>query len=235
MTWFIRSSRVALMTFILLSGLAFLLLLTTKQKAWATIEASPCPNLPSASSTPIPPQQYRTLVMDQGGVSLICSLLNKNLSVLEFGSGGSTTFFSEYVASWTSVEHDIKWARRVRSILARLPWGDKVTAMSVPSSPSYMGIGDGTEEEFRDYLAAPISLGKQWDLIIDDGRARVGVGKTVLKNHLLKPGGRMVVHDWERKEYKNLLNFFSVVKEDPVSSWQPWGSSRATVVLKLQS
>ena len=22
----------------------------------------------------------------------------------------------------------------------------------------------------------------------------------------------MVVHDWERKEYKNLLNFFSVVK-----------------------
>ena len=32
-------------------------------------------------------------VMDQGGVSLICSLLHKNLSVLEFGSGGSTTFF----------------------------------------------------------------------------------------------------------------------------------------------
>ena len=118
----------------------------------------------------------------------------------------------------------------------------------------------------------------------DDGRARVGVGRSVLKNHLLKPGGRllitdlsfgklliekislkykngwslliflelswvencveespfktwwkvvddwssfvkfpkemktyilnirMVVHDWERKEYKNLLNFFSVVK-----------------------
>ena len=72
----------------------------------------------------------------------------------------------------------------------------------------------------------------------------------------------MVVHDWERKEYKALLNFLSVVKyefwiynvvcmfkkvmknwtlyhlvwrEDPVSSWLPWGSSRATVVLKLQS
>ena len=71
----------------------------------------------------------------------------------------------------------------------------------------------------------------------------------------------MVVHDWERKEYKTLLNFFSVVKykfwiynvvcmlkkiiiwtpyhlvlrEDPVSSWLPWSSSRATVVLQLQS
>ena len=32
------------------------------RKAWATIEASPCPNLPSASPTTIPSQQYRTLV-----------------------------------------------------------------------------------------------------------------------------------------------------------------------------
>ena len=94
--------------------------------------------------------------MDSGGVSLICSLLHKNISVLEFGSGGSTTFFrlwfsivqdtiatktklldyfclvlwisptSEYVSSWVSVEHDVRWAKRVRSILAKLPWGDKV-------------------------------------------------------------------------------------------------------------
>ena len=27
----------------------------------------------------------------------------------------------------------------------------------------------------------------------DDGRARVGVGRTVLKNHLLKPGGRLTM------------------------------------------
>ena len=34
--------------------------------------------------------------------------------------------FSEYVASWVSVEHDVRWAERVRKILAKLPWGDKV-------------------------------------------------------------------------------------------------------------
>ena len=33
---------------------------------------------------------------------------------------------SEYVSSWVSVEHDVWWAKRVRSILAKLPWGDKV-------------------------------------------------------------------------------------------------------------
>ena len=35
-------------------------------------------------------------------------------------------FSSEYVASWVSVEHDVRWAERVRKILAKLPWGDKV-------------------------------------------------------------------------------------------------------------
>ena len=29
----------------------------------------------------------------------------------------------------------------------------------------------------------------------DDGRARVGVGRSVLKNHLLKPGGRLLITD----------------------------------------
>ena len=27
---------------------------------------------------------------------------------------------------WVSVEHDVRWAERVRKILAKLPWGDKV-------------------------------------------------------------------------------------------------------------
>ena len=30
----------------------------------------------------------------------------------------------------------------------------------------------------------------------DDGRARVGVGRTVLKNRLLKPGGRLLMTDF---------------------------------------
>ena len=68
-------------------------------------------------SYPLPTRDFRTVVMDQGGVDLVCSpswlvlpsasvilhsctsllqvcsLLGPNVSVLEFGSGGSTTFF----------------------------------------------------------------------------------------------------------------------------------------------
>jgi len=47
----------------------------------------------------------------------------------------------------------------------------------------------------------------------------VAVGEMVKKQKLLLPGGRMMIHDWERKEYKQLVNEvgFSIVKEDKKS------------------
>lgn len=35
----------------------------------------------------------RTVMLDRGGVELICSILKPDMDVLEYGSGGSTTFF----------------------------------------------------------------------------------------------------------------------------------------------
>merc|ERR1712110_1241701 len=55
--------------------------------------------------------------MEPSSVLLLCSLLTPDLDVLEWGSGGSTLFFSQYVRSWHSIEHDRTWARRVRNHL----------------------------------------------------------------------------------------------------------------------
>ena len=35
----------------------------------------------------------RTVMLDRGGVELMCSILKPDMDVLEYGSGGSTTFF----------------------------------------------------------------------------------------------------------------------------------------------
>ena len=35
------------------------------------------------------------------------------MAVLEFGSGGSTALFSQFVRRWTSVEHNKWWANKV--------------------------------------------------------------------------------------------------------------------------
>ena len=66
--------------------------------------------------------------------------------------------------------------------------------------------------------------------VADDGRARVGVGAMVASESLLVPGtGRLVIHDWERKEYKQLVTDvgFTVEKEDTKSS-------RHMAILKIE-
>ena len=47
---------------------------------------------------------------------------------------------------------------------------------SVPNDLPYReGLEDGDEEQFKSYLNFPATLGQKYDLILDDGRARVAV------------------------------------------------------------
>ena len=69
---------------------------------------------------------------------------------------------------------------------------------------------------FRSYVERPIAYNRQFDVIINDGRARVAVANRVLKNNLLVDGGVMVMHDWERKEYQVVLGIgrFKIWKQE---------------------
>jgi len=160
----------------------------------------------------------RTVMLDRWGIELMCSILRPDMDVLEYGSGGSTTFFSQFVKTWTSMEHDSNWEPKVKNTLAKLPWGDKVTLYLVPRDMQSKSF-EGNEQEYRSYIDKPASLNRKWDLIIDDGRARVGVGRGVVNHKLLAPNGRLMIHDWERKEYKQLVTDvgFKVLREDKKS------------------
>jgi len=50
-------------------------------------------------------------------IFLLDKLLTKDMRVLEFGSGGSTLFFSKRTRSVTSFEDDLKWYTKVLGIL----------------------------------------------------------------------------------------------------------------------
>jgi len=160
----------------------------------------------------------RTVMLDWWGVELICSVLRPDMDVLEYGSGGSTTFFSQFVKSWTSMEHDGNWVPKVKNTLKMLPWANKVTLHHVARDLPTKSF-EGSEEEYRSYIDKPASFGRQFDLVIDDGRARVGVGRGVVNHKLLATGGRLIIHDWERPEYKQLVTDvgFSVDREDTES------------------
>ena len=57
--------------------------------------------------------QGKSVWIDSHGVDLLCSLLQPHMKVLEFGSGGSTSLFSQFVMHWDSVEHNKMWADKV--------------------------------------------------------------------------------------------------------------------------
>lgn len=52
-------------------------------------------------------------------IKYIESKLKKSYSVFEYGSGSSTLWFSKYVASVTSVEHDKEWFDKTKEILPK--------------------------------------------------------------------------------------------------------------------
>ena len=62
----------------------------------------------------------RSVWVDEDGVKMICNLLYPNMRVLEYGSGGSTTMFSNFVHKWISIEHDTKWGEQMNTIIKNL-------------------------------------------------------------------------------------------------------------------
>ena len=157
----------------------------------------------------------KSVMMESTSVKLLCDFMSADKDVLEWGSGGSTNFFSQFVKHWDTIEHDAVWASKIKQQALK-----GVDYHTVPTN--WKASRDGNYDEFKEYVEFPKTLNKQWDVILIDGRARVACAESVLRNHLLKKDGIVVVHDWERdhtykdpdSNYKKIKKYYDVVTED---------------------
>ena len=97
---------------------------------------------------------------------------------LEFGSGGSTIWFSRRVGKLVSFEHDPRWARAVRKALSDIPNVD----LRLYKRPYFDHIAEFTDNSF--------------DLVLVDGRDRVECAR--LARRVVRPGGVMMIDDTNR-------------------------------------
>jgi len=148
-------------------------------------------------------------MMESTSVKMMCGLLTPQTRVLEWGSGGSTLFFSQFVRRWDTIEHNTRWIMQMKDLVAGIH-----TVHLHPATHSWNNIADGTYEQFKQYVDLPKLLGLQYDVILVDGRARVACVHAISRYNLTIPGGLVVVHDWERSEYKTVLGEFDLVQED---------------------
>ncbi|NJM25226.1 MAG: hypothetical protein HC859_06745 [Bacteroidia bacterium] len=114
---------------------------------------------------------------------------------LEWGAGFSTLYFTRMLkpsATWLSIEHDQAWYRAV----ADKNRNPQVKVVGVAANNTAFGEGEGTYDDFRDYVNYPTG---SYDFILIDGRAR----KDCLKRaeSLVADNGVVVVHDANRNEY----------------------------------
>lgn len=108
--------------------------------------------------------------------------LHPGLSVIEFGSGGSTVWLSNKVKNITSVETDFEWANWVSQ---RLPTNATLIR--------HEAVGDKPYDSM-------FSMGQKYDIIIIDGRRRNHVMRGV--DHLAHSKSVIILDNSERDYYE---------------------------------
>ncbi|GAH00510.1 unnamed protein product, partial [marine sediment metagenome] len=68
---------------------------------------------------------------------------------------------------------------------------------------------DGNYETFSSYIQAPPD--NEYDAILIDGRSRIYCARHIYDHNLLADGGRMLVHDYDRKWYHSIEIWFEPI------------------------
>jgi len=151
-----------------------------------------------------------------GAIDWLSKRINKDWYVFEFGSGGSTLFFSDHEVKLVSVEHDPMWYENVQAVLRnegklvkcdyRLACPDLCEA-GTPVMPS--NRYSASNADYKRYVETIDEFPDEtFDLSFVDGRARMEcVRQSVNK---VKKGGYILLDDSYRDDYRDI---FKILKD----------------------
>jgi hypothetical protein len=143
--------------------------------------------------------------------------LGKNMTVFEYGAGGSTLFFSSRVKSVVSVEHDPAWYRNVTTEIDKLhinnceiklvePKPDSACTVKNAADPNSYVSGDKNYKgmSFKEYVSSiDMYPDGYFDVVLIDGRSRPSCTKHVKDK--IKFGG-FIVLDNSETDYYNFIH-----------------------------
>ena len=133
--------------------------------------------------------------MHEKEVVAITSRLRPEMTMLEYGSGGSTAVFSRMVARYCSVEHDPAWHGK---LMAEGLSVGVTLLLRPPAWPQRNTFDAALPGQFTDYLNAWREFGVPFDAVLIDGRARVDAALSVAEG--LRAGGLLFFHDFFSRE-----------------------------------
>lgn len=147
--------------------------------------------------------------MHESEIRAIEKYINKDSVVLEWGSGGSTIHFAKLAKEYYSIEHNTEWYNRMLpSILPNTAY------YHVPAQYTIEDPNQSTYNSFANYIDMPLRLGKMYDFVLIDGRARRLCAYRVIP--FLNPGAVVAIHDWVlRTPYHCVLDYYDIIEAFP--------------------
>lgn len=159
-------------------------------------------------------------------------ILLPDMKVFEWGSGGSTLFFSNRVQSLLSVEHEQKWYEIVVDVLSQ----KNITNVElILIEPERIHSSANTDEfisfsidypgySFKNYVEIIAKYpNNSFDLIVVDGRARNSCLN--LARDKVKPGGYLLLDNADRSFYQHAVSL--------VANWQKFEFTGPTPYSKV--
>lgn len=183
-----------------------------------------CSHLPGHS-----PFTEKTPWITYRAIEWLDSHLGRDMSVFEFGAGGSTLFFSQRVRRVVSVEHDEKFHQVVARLLAESGIDNCELILRRPQpltdgGPSWEFISHQAKYRglsFEDYLKAIDEFpDASFDLVLVDGRARVESARRAFRK--IKPGGYLMLDNSDRSGYAEVGRMLATCERQDMPGITPW-------------
>jgi len=138
-------------------------------------------------------------------IKMIEKYLGPNKIMLEWGSGGSTLYFSRKVKQYFAIEHDQHWYNELKE---NVP--ENVTLIYRAPNQK-VPIAESSYLTHKDYIDAAADFGVKFDFVLIDGRSRFACSQFIL-DHLHK-NSVVFFHDFYKRgrdRYRKALEYYNL-------------------------
>lgn len=171
--------------------------------------------------------------MDPLELAMMRMILGPETTMIEFGSGRSTAYFSQFTKKYVAIEASKMWCRAVHADLVRSGLGhvevrcvepdvslNSPEGQATPNGEQFLTYSQGIMGDCCQTVQSPLSA----DVILIDGQVRLEIARII--HDRVSPHTFVVIHDYIRDYYHPAEELYDVVMQSTQSA-QPGGGQIA--------
>lgn len=146
-------------------------------------------------------------LMHEHECKFIEKYLNPKDTLLEWGCGNSTIYFSGLVNKIITIEHDIDWLNIIKTTINAYEIENIETHYIAAHSPEPIPC---RYEQFKDYIEYVRKNELEFTKVLIDGRARKYCAKSIYD--YIDEDVIVIIHDFNRPDYQMTLKYYDLIE-----------------------